>query len=89
MQALRKFAGAILGEETRKLLEYKQLVNHPKYKEALQHTFGNEISQLAQGLPNMVQGTDTIFLSTNTNYQQTGGKTSHKDESHVIITNEK
>ena len=63
-QSSRKtnFAGAILDEDMGKLLGYKQLVPNPKYKDAWQHTFGNEIGQLTQGKPARAPGTNTIFL---------------------------
>ena len=62
MQALCKFSGGILDKETGKLLEYKHLVNNPKYKEAWRQSFGNEIGWLAQGMPNRVEGTDIAFF---------------------------
>ena len=49
------FAGAIVDEDMGALLEYKQLSKHPQYRQAWQHSYGNEISRLAQGMPGIEQ----------------------------------
>ena len=42
------------------------MLRHPVYKEVWGSAFGKEVGRLAQGLPNVVKGTDTIeFISRN------------------------
>ena len=59
---LCNFANAVLDGETGELLEYRHLIQCPKYKEAWSISFGNEIGWLAQGMPGRVKGTNTIFF---------------------------
>ena len=44
---LHEYAGFILDEEAGEHLEYRHLIKHPKYKETLSHSYGNEIKRLA------------------------------------------
>ena len=60
LQFLCDYANAVLDGETGELLEYRHLIQCPKYKDAI--WFGNEIGRLAQGMPGRVEGTDTIFF---------------------------
>ena len=53
---------AILYEETRKLLEYRQLMTVPKYKNKWHFWFGNKVSWLPQGISAWVQGTNAIYF---------------------------
>ena len=53
---------AVLNKETCELMEYCHLIGNPKYRELWQHSYGNEVGQLAQGMPGRVEGTDTIFF---------------------------
>ncbi len=53
-------AGAVLNSVTGDLLEYHHLMQHPTYKEVYGKAFDKEVDQLAQGLPGVVEGTDTI-----------------------------
>ena len=62
LQVLCEIAGAVLDQETGDLLEYRQLINHPKYRREWSKSFGNEIGRLAQGMPGRVQGTETFFF---------------------------
>ena len=62
MQFLADFAGAVLDNETGKLLEYRHLIKRPKYKKDWGYSFGNEIRRLAQGMTGRNTGTDTIFF---------------------------
>ena len=41
-------------------MEYKHLVANPKYRTIWTQAYGKELGRLAQGLPNIVDGTDTI-----------------------------
>ena len=56
------FAGSVLDTETGELLEYRHLIKHPKLKDEWKYSFGNEIGQLAQGMPGRNNGTDTMFF---------------------------
>ena len=55
-------ANPVLDFETGKLLEYQQLLNHPKYAEAWNTSAANEFGQLAQGFRGQVKGTNTIIF---------------------------
>jgi hypothetical protein len=57
-------AGAVLDEETGDMLEYRQLIRHPEHQELWGAQHGKEIGRLAQGLPGIVEGTDTIEFIT-------------------------
>jgi hypothetical protein len=66
LQLLCELAGAVLDAETGDLLEYRHLIRHPQYKEVWGKAFGKEIGRLAQGLPGVVDGTDTLdFITKN------------------------
>ena len=55
-------ANPVLDYETGKLLEYRELLRHPKHAEAWNTSAANEFGRLAQGVGGRVQGTNTIFL---------------------------
>ena len=57
-----EFAGAVLDEETGDLLEYRHLIKHSNHKKVWGGAFGNKVGRLAQGLPCIVKGTDTLNL---------------------------
>ena len=44
-----------------KMLNYRQLINHPKLGEQWQTSSANEFGRLAQGIGGRVKGTNTIF----------------------------
>ena len=50
----------VLDHETGKLLEYRQLLRHPRYKNVWNRSADDEFGRLAQGIGGRVQGTDTI-----------------------------
>ena len=50
----------MLDTQTGDLLEYRHLIRHPLYKEVWGGAFGKEVGRLAQGIPGVVEGTDTI-----------------------------
>jgi hypothetical protein len=50
----------VLDPETGQLLEYRQLLHHPKFKEAWSISAANEFGRLAQGIKGRVKATDTI-----------------------------
>ena len=60
IQLLCDLAGAVLDQDTGDLLEYRHLLNSPKYREIWGRGHAKEVGRLAQGLPGIVQGTDTI-----------------------------
>ena len=61
-----ELAGAVLDEETGDLLEYRHLVKHPNQKNVWGGAFVMKVGRLAQGLPGIVEGIDTVnFLFTN------------------------
>ena len=55
-----ELAGAVLDKETGDLLDYRHLVKHLNHKKIWGGAFGKEVGLLAQGLPRIVQGTDTL-----------------------------
>ena len=62
LQFLCDYANAVLDGETGELLEYRHLIQCPKYKDAWNTSFRNKIGRLAQGMPGRVEGTNTIFF---------------------------
>ena len=50
----------VLDPETGQLLEYRQLLRHPKFKDAWSISAANEFGRLAQGIKGRVKATDTI-----------------------------
>jgi len=55
-------AHEIFDEESGKLLKYRQLITHPKYKQVWMHSSANEFGRLAQGVGGRIKGTSTIFF---------------------------
>ena len=53
-------ASPVLDQETGQLLEYRQLLRHPKYKDVWNRSAADEFGRLAQGIGGRVKGTDTI-----------------------------
>jgi hypothetical protein len=64
MQLLCEMAGAVLDSKTGELLEYRHLIKRPEYQEVWGAGFGKEIGRLAQGLPGVKDGTNTIDFIT-------------------------
>ena len=60
MGLLVEMANAVLDSATGELLEYRHLIKNPAYREVWGGAFGKEVGRLAQGLPGIVEGTDTI-----------------------------
>ena len=59
-QLLCELAGAVLDQDTGDLLEYRHLLKHPKPKETWGRGHAKEVGRLAQGVPGIVEGTDTM-----------------------------
>jgi len=57
-----EYAYEIFDEDSGKLMKYRQLITHPKYKEVWFHSSANEFGRLAQGVGGHIQGTNTIFF---------------------------
>ena len=49
-----------MDEETGDLLEYRHLVKHPNNKKVWGGALGKEVGRLDQGLPIIVEGTNTL-----------------------------
>eukprot|EP00804_Cyclotella_cryptica_P013796 CCRYP_020503-RA/>CCRYP_020503-RA protein AED:0.12 eAED:0.12 QI:0/-1/0/1/-1/1/1/0/199 len=61
----------VLNDETGELMEYRHLVSDPKYSVMWRNAYGKkELGQLAQGLPGIVKGTDTIAFIHKTSVPQ-------------------
>jgi hypothetical protein len=56
-----EMANAVIGEDE-ELLEYKHLIANPKTRKIWSHSYGNEISRLAQGMPGRNTGTNMFFF---------------------------
>jgi hypothetical protein len=52
----------VLDMDTRKLMEMKHLLVNPKYKEVWGKSYTTELGRLAQGIPGVSKGTDTIVF---------------------------
>jgi hypothetical protein len=55
-----EIAVPVLDQETGKLLEYRQLLKHPKFQEVWSRSAADEFGRLAQGIKGRVKATDTI-----------------------------
>eukprot|EP00804_Cyclotella_cryptica_P004359 CCRYP_017999-RA/>CCRYP_017999-RA protein AED:0.23 eAED:0.24 QI:0/0/0/1/0/0/4/0/900 len=51
---------AVLDQETGELLEYRQLLKHPRFKDVWNRSAADKFGRLAQGVGGRVKGTDTI-----------------------------
>jgi hypothetical protein len=60
LEFLCEFANAVMCDETGDMLEYRQLVKKPKYRDTWTKAFGKEIGRLAQGQKGVVEGTDAL-----------------------------
>ncbi len=57
--AQNHYAGTVFDEESGRLLEYRQLIKHPKLGHIWKHAAANEFGRLAQGIRD-IKGTNTI-----------------------------
>ena len=62
LEFLTEYANAVLDLSTGELLEYRHLIQNPKYAREWKLSSGNEIRRLAQGIGDRVKGTNTIFF---------------------------
>ena len=62
LSALCQWAGSVLDVETGEMLEYRQLIRHPKHRQIWSRGMSQEVGRLAQGIPGAVDGMDTIVF---------------------------
>ena len=55
---------AVLDKDTGELLEMRHLLTNPKYKDVWGKSYTTELGRLAQGIPGVSEGTNTIVLIT-------------------------
>ena len=53
---------AVLNEETGELMEYRYLIADPKYRKIWKPAYGKEVGRLAQGVPGIVEDTNTFIF---------------------------
>jgi hypothetical protein len=71
MKWLCKMANSVVGAN-RELLEYCHLIANQTTRSTWQHSYGNEIGRLAQGIPGQNTSTNTIVFIKKTRYHITG-----------------
>eukprot|EP00804_Cyclotella_cryptica_P015967 CCRYP_004129-RA/>CCRYP_004129-RA protein AED:0.18 eAED:0.18 QI:0/0/0/1/0/0/2/0/948 len=49
-------------QNTGELMEYRHLIKDPKYSTTWRKAYGKELGRLAQGIPGLIQGTNTIVF---------------------------
>jgi hypothetical protein len=64
LKMLCEFANAVMDDETGDMLEYRQLIKRPKFRDTWSKAFGKEIGRLAQGQKGIVEGTNAIFFKS-------------------------
>eukprot|EP00804_Cyclotella_cryptica_P015214 CCRYP_000732-RA/>CCRYP_000732-RA protein AED:0.36 eAED:0.36 QI:0/0/0/1/0/0/2/0/501 len=80
------FLTAILNEDTGELMEYSHLIKGPKYTTIWRKAYGKELGRLAQGIPGIVQGTNTIVFIAKDDIpiDQRRDVTYEKDDPHQV-----
>ena len=53
---------AVLNKETEELMEYRHIMKTPKHRELYCKSESKELGWLSQGLPGIVNGTNTILF---------------------------
>ena len=51
---------AVLDKDTGELMEYRRLMKNPKYRPLYRNSYAKELGRLAQGMPGLADGTNTI-----------------------------
>jgi hypothetical protein len=59
---LMEYVNNVFDADSGKILKYRQLLTNPQYRGVWSTSSANEFGRLAQGIGNMVKGTDTIFF---------------------------
>jgi hypothetical protein len=75
MTWLCKMANLVIGDNGEQL-EYCHLMANPKMRAVWAHSYGNKLSQLAQGMSGQNTGTNTIVFICCTRYHAIGPRTS-------------
>ena len=52
----------VIDKYTGELMEYRELMNNPKYCPLYQSSYTKQIRRLAQGMPGLVEGTNAMFF---------------------------
>ena len=53
---------AVLDEDTGELMDFRKMMMNPKYYPLYRNSYATEIGRLAQGMPGLVEGTNTLFF---------------------------
>ena len=53
---------AILDEDTGEFMEYRHLMKNPNYHPLYHNSYAKELGHLAQGMPDLAEGTKIIFF---------------------------
>ena len=61
-QFSKEIISAVLDEDTGELIEYRSIMKNPKYRPLYSNSYAKEIGRLAQGIPGLVEGTNTMFF---------------------------
>ncbi|KAL7532914.1 hypothetical protein ACHAXR_004935 [Thalassiosira sp. AJA248-18] len=65
MKLLCELAGAVM-DANGELMQYRHLIKHPsEYREVWGNAYGKELGRLTQGMPGVVEGTDTLDFIQN------------------------
>jgi hypothetical protein len=59
-----KILNAVLDKDTGELLEMRHLLINPKYKDVWGKSYTTKLGRLAQGIPGISKGTNTIVFTT-------------------------
>ena len=57
-----EMSSTVLNEDTGKLMKYIKLIRKPKYRQIYRNSYAKEIGRLAQGMPGLVEVTNTMFF---------------------------
>ena len=57
-----KILSTVLDEDTGELMEYRNLMQKPKYWQLYRKSYAKEIGRLAQIMPGLVEGMNTMLL---------------------------
>ena len=53
---------AVLNKEIGEIVEYRQMMKSPKYRNLYKKSYSKELGRLAQGIPDVVKVTNTILF---------------------------
>ena len=53
---------AVLNKEIGEIVEYRQMMKSPKYRNLYKNSYSKELGRLAQGIPDVVKVTNTILF---------------------------